>query len=130
MNRESPTDLSEILWRHLFTRFPEWQDHALYVRVYSPADEQSYLSILARDDCIEISFSDGVPPGGAERQIVCEEGSESLCVAAAIEYVQEIIDEKVVIGRERSTRLTEHKTLLPQFIASSEIEAKRRRLVT
>jgi hypothetical protein len=130
MNRESPTDLSEILWRHLFTRFPEWQDHALYVRVYSPADEQSYLSILARDDCIEISFSDGVPPGGAESQIVCEEGSESLCVAAAIEYVQEIIDEKVVIGRERSTRLTEHKTLLPQFIASSEIEAKRRRLVT
>jgi hypothetical protein len=143
MNRESPTDLSEILWRHLFTRFPEWQDHAqfveseasddlesLYVRVYSPADEQSYLSILERDDCIEISFSDGVPPGGAERQIVCEEGSESLCVAAAIEYVQEIIDEKVVIGRERSTRLTEHKTLLPQFIASSEIEAKRRRLVS
>jgi hypothetical protein len=91
MNRESPTDLSEILWRHLFTRFPEWQDNAqfveseasddlesLYVRVYSPADEQSYLSILERDDCIEISFSVGVPPGGAEGQKVCEEGSESL----------------------------------------------------
>jgi hypothetical protein len=93
---------------------------SLYVRVYSPADEQGYLSILERDDCIEIGFSDRDPPGGAENQILCEEGSESLGVAAAIEYVQEIIDEKVVIGRERSTWLTGHKPLPPQFLAPSK----------
>jgi hypothetical protein len=143
VNRESLTELSEILWREVFTRFPEWQEYAeiveseaskdlksLYVRVQSPADEQSYLSILERDDCIEVSFSDGDPPGGAESQMVCEEGSESLCVEAVLEFIQEIIDEKVVIGRGRSVWLTGHKPLPPQFIASTEIEAKRRRLVS
>jgi hypothetical protein len=143
MNREPLTEVSGILWRHLFTRFPEWQDLAeivesetsgdyksLYLQVYSPADEKSYLSILERADCIEVSFSDGDPPGGAESQIICEEGSESLCVEAVIDFIQEIIDEKVVIGRERSSRLTGHKPLPPQFISSTEIEAKRRRLLS
>jgi hypothetical protein len=143
MNREPLTELSEILWRQVFTRFPEWQDHAesvesetsddlksLYVRVHSPADEKCYLSILERDDCIEVSFSDGDPPGGAERLIVCEEGAESLCVAAVIEFIQEIINEEVVIGRERSTWLTGYKPSPPQFIASTEIEGKRKRLVS
>ena len=143
MNRELLTELSEILWRRLFARFPEWQEYAeiveseasddlksLYVRVHSPADEQSYLSILERADCIEVSFSDGDPPGGAESQIICEEESESSCVEAALEFIKEIIDEKVVIGRERSTWLTGHKPLPPQFIASREIEGKRRELVS
>ena len=143
MNREPLTELSEILWRQLFTRFPEWQQYAeiveseasddlksLYVQVQSPADEQSYLSILERDDCIEVSFSDGDPPGGAERQIVCEEGSERLCVEAVMKLIEEIIDEKSVIGRERSTWLTGHKPLPPQFIPSAEIQAKRERLVS
>jgi len=35
-----------------------------------------YLSILARGDCIEVSFNDGDPPGGAESQRICEEGTE------------------------------------------------------
>src|SRR5829696_8958729 len=143
MNREPLTELSEILWRRLFTRFPEWQEYAeiveseasddlksVHVRVQSPADEQSYLSILERGDCIEVGFSDGDPPGGAESLIICEEGSESLCVESAIEFVQDIIDEKIVIRRERSTWLTGHKPLPPQFIASTEIEAKRRSLVS
>jgi len=143
MNREPLTGLSKILWRQVFTRFPEWREYAeiveseagddyksLYVRVHSPADKESYLSILERDDCIEVSVSDGDPPGGAERQMVCEEGSESLCVEAAIEFIQEIIDEKVVIGRERSSWLSGHKPFPPQFIASTEIEAKRKRLVS
>jgi hypothetical protein len=94
---EPLTELAEILWQQIFTRFPEWQECAelveseanddlksLYVRVYSPADEQSYLSILERADCIEVSFSDGAPPGGAESQMICEEGSESLCVEGAL----------------------------------------------
>ena len=62
--------------------------------------------------------------------MVCEEGSESLCVEAVIEFVQEIIEEKVVIGRGRSVWLTGHKPLPPQFIASTEIEAKRSKLVS
>ena len=62
MNREPLTELSEILWRQLFIRFPEWQEYAeiveseasddyksLYVRVTSPADRESYLSILERE---------------------------------------------------------------------------------
>jgi hypothetical protein len=143
MNRECLTELSEILWLQVFIRFPEWQEYAaivdseangnykrLYLRVHSPADDESYLSILERDDCIEVSFSDGDPPGGAERQMVCEEGSESLCVGAVIDFIQEIIDEKVVIGRERSSWLSGHKPLPPQFIATTEIEANRKRLVS
>jgi hypothetical protein len=143
MNREPLTELSEILWRHLFTRFPEWQEYAeivesetsddlesLHVRVQSPANEQSFLSILGRDDCIEVSFSDGDPLGGAESQIICEEESESPCVTAALAFIQEIIDETVVIGCERSTWLTGHKPLPPRFIASREIEGKSRRLVS
>jgi len=143
MNREPLTELSEILWRQLFTRFPEWQQvaeiveseasddyNSLYLRVHSPADKESYLSILERADCIEVSVGDGDPPGGAERQMVCEEGSESLCVEAVIEFIQEIIDEKVIIGRERSSWLTGQKPLPPRFIASTEIEAKRKRLVS
>jgi hypothetical protein len=143
MNREPLTELSEMLWWHIFTRFPEWQDHAeivesesnddvksLYVVVRSPADEQCYLSILEGGDCIEVSFSDGDPPGGAESLIICEEGSEGPCVESALDFIQEIIDERIVIGRERSTWLTGHKPLPPQFIASSEIEAKRRKLAS
>ena len=143
MNTESLTELSSVLWRQVFTRFPEWQEYAeiveseasndlesLYVRVRSSADEQSYLSILERGDCIEVSFSDGHPPGGAESLIICDEGLESSCVEAALEFIREIIDEKVVIWRERSTWLTGHKPLPPQFIASTEIEAKRGRVVS
>jgi hypothetical protein len=130
MNREPLTELSEILWRQVFTRFPEWQEYAevveskarddcksLYVRVCSPADKESYLSILERDDCIEVSLSDGDPPGGADRQMLCEGGSESLCVEAVVEIVEEIIDEKVVIGRVRSSWPSGHKALPPEFIA-------------
>ena len=143
MNREPLTGLSKILWRQVFTRFPEWQEYAeiveseggdnyrsLYVRVHSPAVEKSHLSILERDDCIEVSLSDGDPPGGAERQMVCEEGSERSCVEAVMEFIQEIIDEKVVIGRERSSWISGHKPLPPQFIASAEIEGKRKRLAS
>ena len=143
VNTESLTELSGVLWWQVFTRFPEWQEYAeiveseasndlesLYVRVRSSADEQSYLSILERGDCIEVSFSDGHPPGGAESEIICDEGLESSCVEAALEFIQEIIDEKVVIGRERSTWLTGHKPLPPQFIISTEIEAKLGRVVS
>jgi len=143
VNTESLTELSSVLWRQLFIRFPEWHEYAeiveseasddyksLYVRIRAPADGESYLLILERDDCIEVSFSDGAPPGGAERQIVCEQGSESLCVEAVIEFIQEIIDEKIVIGRERSSWLSGHKPLPPQFMASTEIEANRKMLVS
>ena len=143
MNSEPLTELSEILSWQVFTRFPEWQQYAeiveseasdnyksLYLRVYSPADRESYLSISESDDCIEVSFSDGDPPGGAERQIVCEEGSERLCVEAVMKLIEEIIDEKSVIGRERSSWLSGHKPLPPQFIPSAEIHAKRERLVS
>ena len=142
MYGEPLTELSEILWRQVFTRFPEWQEYAeiveseagddyksLYMRIHSPVDDESYLSILERVDCIEVSFSDGDPPGGAERQIVCEEGSENLCVEAVIDFIEEIMDEKVVIGRGRSSWFTGHKPLPPQFIASTEIEAKRKSLI-
>ena len=77
-----------------------------------------------------LSFSDGDPPGGAECQLICEEGAERLCVEAVIEFIQEIIDEMVVMGRERSVWLTVHKPLPPRFIASTEIEAKQRRLLS
>jgi hypothetical protein len=143
MNGEHLTELSEILWRQLFTRFPAWQEYAeiveseanddnksLYVRVHAPADERSYLSILERLDCIEVSFSDGDPPGGAERQVIYEKGLERQCVEAVVEFIQGIIDEKVVIGRERSSWLTGHKPLPPRFITSTEIGAMRRRLVS
>jgi hypothetical protein len=53
---------------------------------------------------------------------------ESSCVEAALESIQEIIDEKAVIGRERSTWLTGCKPLPPQFLALTEIEGRRRRL--
>jgi hypothetical protein len=49
---------------------------------------------------------------------------ESSCVEAALESIQEIIDEKVVIGRERSTWLTGCKPLPPQFLALTEIEGE------
>jgi hypothetical protein len=80
MNREPLTELSEIVWRQLFIRFPEWQECAeiveseasddyksVYVRIRAPADGESYLF--------------------------------------------------------------EHKPLPPQFIASNELEGKRKRLV-
>jgi hypothetical protein len=84
---------------------------------------------LERGDCIEVSFSDGDSSGGAASQMICEEGSESLCVAAS-EVVRENMDEKVDIGRERSTWLTGYKPLPPQFLASTEIEGKRRQLIS
>ena len=62
VNTESLTELSSVLWRQLFIRFPEWHEYAeiveseasddyksLYVRVTSPANRESYLSILERE---------------------------------------------------------------------------------
>ena len=146
MNTESLTHLSKILWQQLSAQFPKWQRYAetveveyetngadnqrLYVRVASPADEKCYLSVLERGDCIEISFSDGKPPGGAEAQIICDGGAEDSGVEAAIEFIQKIVDERIVIGRGRSLWFTGFIPSSPSFMEADEVEGKRKKLVS
>jgi hypothetical protein len=144
MNTDSLTHLSKIVWRKLFAKYPEWERFAetvvpdyepeeskvrsLYLRVLSPADENCCLSVLERGDCIEIAFSDGRPPGGAERQIICDENSEGQCVNEAIEFIEDILNERVVLCRERAT--WPFRWWPPSFLDANEIESKKKRPVS
>lgn len=139
MRQKSFTKLSEILLSQLSGQFPEWQKHleiaesdfnngkysSLYIEVPSPLDKSRFLSILDRGDCIEVGFDDGGRPAGpAERQIICNEGSETECVARTIEFVKEIIDEQTVLGRELLFWPLKNKAAPPSFIGISELEKK------
>lgn len=144
MNQTSLTELSEILKSQLFAKFPEWQKCAeivesdfnieesssLYFQIPSPVNKNCFLSILERGDCIEVSFSDGNSMGTSERQIICEKGVEIECVAAAIDFIEEIIDEKVVIGRECLSWLFGSKDAPSCFIETNELAKKRKKLVS
>ena len=144
MNKKSLTKLSETLKSELLAQFPEWQKYveifeshfnsgkfsSLYVEIPSPIDENCFLSISDRDYCVEIGFYDGNPPGPAERQIGCSEGFEDEDVAEVIEFIKEIIDEKIVAGRERMFWLFGNKAAPPQFIETIGLDKKRKKLVS
>ncbi|MDQ3798268.1 MAG: hypothetical protein M3384_02355 [Acidobacteriota bacterium] len=136
MEDELLSELSGILSRKLFAAFPEWRKYAeivdadydinrksLYLKIPSPADERHSLSILERGDCIEVGFSDGNPMTAAESQIICERNNDSLCVEAAIEFVEKIINEEILIGHKRASWLSGNKLL--SFINRAEANKKK-----
>ena len=41
VNTESLTELSSVLWRQVFTRFPEWQEYAEIVESEASNDLES-----------------------------------------------------------------------------------------
>ena len=131
------TTLSTVLLKSLIDRFPEWHVYvedmesesekskrSLCVRVPSPFDANRFIAIRERGDCIEVSFNDGKPPGGAERLFICEPNDEEQCVAAAMQFVEQLTDEKIVIARKSLSWLF-GKVLPPSFIAANEIEMKK-----
>jgi hypothetical protein len=137
MDQESLTPLSSILSRTLRARFHEWEPYIeaveaesgnneqyLDFRIPAPNDETHFLSIRERGDCIEVCFSDGRPPGGAERLLICEPGEERQCVNAALEFIVKIIEEKVVVARESSS-LVRGRTLPPSFMNAKELPSKK-----
>jgi len=141
MREESLTTLSSILSQKFNDAFPEWAQYIEMVKseggdnaqcfgvsIPSPIDGR-YISIRERGDCIEVCFSDGRQPGGAERLHICERGEEMQCVEASIQLMKEIVDEKLVIVRERSSPLLGGVALPPTFVSSNEI-SRRKRLVS
>jgi hypothetical protein len=143
MNQPSFTELSKVLISQLLVQFPEWQKYieiaksdfnngkcsSLYVEIPSPTDENCFLSILDRDDCIEVGFYDGNSPGPAEKQIICQQGSEVKDVAESIDFIKEILEENFVVGREYLYWHFGNKPAPPQFIETTKLEEKRKNLV-
>jgi hypothetical protein len=136
VGEEFLTELSKTLYRKLFNAFPEWQKHAeivdadydinqksLYLKIPSPVNERHFLSILERGDCIEVAFSNENPSTAAEAQILCEPDNGILCVEAVIEFVEEIVNEEIVIGQRHTSWLSRRKLL--RFINRTEIEKKK-----
>jgi hypothetical protein len=91
MDQESLTPLSMILLQSLRDRFPEWEPFmeavesesengkgCLDFRIPAPSDDGRFISVRERGDCIEVGFSDGEPPGGAERLLIGAPGEERL----------------------------------------------------
>ena len=140
MDKESLTPLSRILSEKFNDAFPEWAQYVEMVKSEGGDSEKSldvripslidgrYISIRERGDCIEVCFSDGRPPGGAERLLICERGTEMQCVAASIQLMKEIVDEELVIVRERSSPLLGGNALPPTFVTSNEILRRKRPL--
>jgi hypothetical protein len=127
------TEFSKILYRELLAVFPEWQNHteivvsdydinqkSLCLQIPSPANDHCFLSVLERGDCIEVGFSDGNPSTAAEKQLGGEEFSDA--VEGAIEFIREIVDEKVLIAQNHRS-WSENKLL--SFINRAEIEKKK-----
>ncbi|HEX8737073.1 MAG TPA: hypothetical protein VF721_17205 [Pyrinomonadaceae bacterium] len=139
MEEKTLTELSKILDRKLFASFPEWEKYAefddaeydvnqksLGLKIPSPATDRHFLLILERGDCIEVSFHDGNLGMIAERQMMCGQNNDNFCVEAAIEFLEEIVSEKVLIAKNHSSwlsRLIESKSL--SFIKPAEIEEKK-----
>jgi hypothetical protein len=136
MGEKLLTELSKILDRKLFAGFPEWKKYAeiveadydinqksLYLKIPSTINDRHFLSILERGDCIEIGYCDGNPLALIEKQILCESDSDSLCVEAAIEFVEKIVNEEIVIGRKSASWWSGNNLL--SFINRAEIKEKK-----
>jgi len=136
LDQESLTTLSMILLQILEDRFPEWEPfmeavesesendkRCLDFRIPAPSDDGRFISVRERGDCIEVGFSDGEPPGGTERLLIGDRGEERLLVEAAIEFVEQIIDEKIFIGREASWLW--HSAMPPTFMTAEELPRKK-----
>jgi hypothetical protein len=111
------TQISQELADQVENLFPDWLKYAAFfnpecgteddsrslcLQVPSPSDSQCWLSIVDRCDCIEVAFSDGQPPGPAEKQFGdCRDGFHKACVENALQFVKEIVADEVVVVRER-----------------------------
>jgi hypothetical protein len=136
MENKDLTELSRILYEQLFTSFPDWEKYAefsigendtekqsLYVVIPSPANENHCILIEERGDCIEIAYSNGNPQMNAERQLM---GTKDIfCVENAIEFIEEVIDEKIVVGQDRGFRIVGNKLLPLRFMSLEEAKDKR-----
>jgi hypothetical protein len=52
-------------------------------------------------------------------------GEEEECVAAGVQFVEQLTDEEIVIAREVSSWLLGRKMLPPSFISTKEIQSKK-----
>ena len=136
MDQESLTMLSMILLQSLRDRFPEWEPfmdavesesengkRCLDFRIPGPSDDGRFISMRERGDCIEVGFSDGEPPGGAEHLLIGGPGEEGQLVEAAVEFAEQIIDEKIFIGREASW--LRKSGLPPSFMTAEDLPRKK-----
>jgi hypothetical protein len=135
MEKEDLTELSKILYERLFNRFPEWQKYveflnseyeigkkSLFITIPSPVNKKHFLSILERGDCIEISYSDGNPQNASEYQTT---GEQNLCVKSAVDFVEDVIGEKFIVGQKKSFWGLGNKLLSLDFIYSTDFQDKK-----
>ena len=143
MEKEDLNELSKILYEQLFSCFPEWEQYAelfdsghfdsklrfvpngkkrLYIEIPSPVNKDHYISITERGDCIEIAYSNGNPQKNAEQQIG---GDDLETVEATIEFVEEILEEKILVGQERTFWGLGNKLCPMFFLTPAESQKKK-----
>ena len=135
MDKKDLTKLSKILYELLFSRFPEWEAYAkpstseyddlkksLYIAIPSPINKDHFISITERGDCIEIAYSNGNLQMNAEQQIT---GEDIETTQDAIEFIDDIIKEKIVVGQEKTFWGLGSKLLSLRFINALESQNKK-----
>ena len=73
----------------------------LLVEIPAPSDEKLFLGILERGNFIQVSLGDEKPPNIAEKIFISEEGEHG-CITAALDFVNDILEERVVIAKQMS----------------------------
>jgi hypothetical protein len=135
---------SQVLASELFDRFPEWLPFAevyepvdprdesdpgsLYLRVPSPVpNSRQHLGVHHRGDNFEVFYGDGEPPGPAEALFIYKPRSVREVATAAVDFLAEIVAERILLGRERPPRFLRFLHSQQRFIPREELTAKRKR---
>ncbi len=141
---------AQLLAQAMLERFADWgrwarpygpeddpaaDPESVSFEVPSPTHHSHSLRILLRGNSVEVHYDDGSPPGAAEKLFVFETGEEGSAFAAVVAFVADVVDERVVVGRERLSRLTQllrgrDCADLPRFFHREELSGRVRRKLT
>jgi hypothetical protein len=108
---------AQQLFNGIQSRYPAW---ASYARAYGPDEDpcaepgsvcfevpspahdgEHLLGIYLRGNTIEIAYEDNRPPGPAEMQFVFLDPDKTEPLEAALAFVADIMNDRVVVGRQR-----------------------------
>jgi hypothetical protein len=139
---------ARLLMESVLRRYPAWASFAsgygpeedaeaepgsVCFEVPSPAHGGRHrLRIYLRGNTIEIAYHDDRPPGPAEAQFVFSERDKREAIESALDFVSEIINDRVVVGREilpALWRLLRGRACedLPRFLCLGAITKRERR---
>ena len=79
---------------------PEAEPGSVRLEIPVPGRDAHRVLVLQRGNTIEIAYHDGQPPGPVEAQFVFAPGEEEGAIGEAFDFVDEILDGRVLAVRE------------------------------